>query len=342
MNCTANCDRTHDLLKGKIIILTTVHVSLTIATVFGSYLIIRAFCKFYSLRTAFNVILVSLSIADGLLAIPLVLDIIKIIALCLRQSSTFSDSLSVLHISSSLSFFLLSVIILHLALISVERFIAVKFALRYHTIVTIRRALIASIVMWLWAAAVKFVLPLALKTSSSDDFQQLRQAINPFSKTRERPPSHDLSTLTIGFFSFLVISLLIIPLLIILCSYSYIFIVSRQHRQQIRQQEDIPGMPAIKQEMKGARTLAIVVAVCLLSIVPLLVVTCLRFFGKLPECHHPKRKYIKFIVYDLATGLNAICNPLVYGWRNEEFRSAFRKLLKCSKREVTRPLHYVL
>ena len=330
MNCTANYNRTHDLPKGKIIILTTVHVSLTVATVFGSYLIIRAFCKFNSLRTAFNVILVSLSIADGLLAVPLVLDIIKFMAL--------SESLRVLHISSFLSFFLLSVIILHLALISVERFIAVKFALRYHTIVTNRRALIASIVMWLWAAAIQFVFPLALKTSSSDDFQRLRQAINPFSRTREGPPDHDLCSLTRGFLSFLVISLLIIPLMIILCSYSYIFIVSRQHRQQIREQEDIPGMPSIKQEMKGARTLAIVVAVCLLSIVPLLVVTCLRFFGKVPECRHPKRRYIKFIVYDLATGLNATCNPLVYGWRNEEFRSAFRKLLKCSKREVIRPL----
>ena len=87
---------------------------------------------------------------------------------------------------------------------------------------------------------------------------------------------------------------------------------------------------AIKHEMKGASTLAIVVAVCLLSIVPLIIVTGLRFFGELPERCDPKRKLIKFIVFDLATGLNTICNPLVYGWRNEKFRTAFRKLLKCS------------
>ena len=77
-------------------------------------------------------------------------------------------------------------------------------------------------------------------------------------------------------------------------------------------------MAAIKREMKGAHTLAILVAVCLLSIIPLLVVTYLGFFG-VP----PKRKYVKFIVFDVARRLNAICNPFIHGWRNKDLRRAF-------------------
>ena len=103
----------------------------------------------------------------------------------------------------------MSVIILHLALISLERSIAVRFALRYHIIVTHRRALIVSIAMWLWAAAVLFVVPQVLK-ASIDDFEQFRQAMNPYSKTPEVPPNRDLPPLTKGYLIFLLITLLVI------------------------------------------------------------------------------------------------------------------------------------
>ena len=125
-------------------------------------------------------------------------------------------------------------------------------------------------------------------------------------------------------------SMFLVPFLIILCSYTYIFIVSYKQRQHVREQgRDVPGMPTIKHQMKGARTLAIVVALCLLSIIALLVVTSLRiFFGKLLGGRGHKMLPEK-IVYDVAMFLNAICNPLIYGWKNEEFRNAFRKMLKC-------------
>ena len=127
-----------------------------------------------------------------------------------------------------------------------------------------------------------------------------------------------------GLLIFVVMFLLVIPLVIILGSYGYIFIVSCKQRKNIRGQNNIPGMAtAIEHEMKGASTLAIVVAVCLLSIVPLIIVAGLRVFGELPERCHPKRKLIKFIVFDLATGLNTICNPFVYGWRNENSEPLF-------------------
>ena len=327
MNVTPKvCLEGHGLTKAESIIMITFHVILAVAAVFGSYLILRAFHKLHSLRTASNVILASLSIADGLLAIPSVLDVVHL-------NLRFGDghwSCILRNISSCSSFFLLSVIILHLALISLERSIAVRFALRYHIIVTNRRALIVSIAMWLWAVVVIIVFPKVLK-ASSDDFEQLRQAMNPYSETRKEPPNDGPPPLTQGYLVFQMITLLVIPLFIILCSYSYIFIVSNSHRKQIREQADISGLPQrIKHEMKGARTLAVVIAVCLLSIIPLLVVTCLRFFGKLSECGHPKRKHYKFIFYNVAIGLNAICNPLIYGWKNKEFRRAFVKVLKCA------------
>ena len=108
----------------------SIQLILTVATVFGSYHVLRAFHKFHSLRTASNFVLVSLSTTDGLLAIPLNYGIVQISLKLLNGCDAENSSGLLRKITSTSSFFLISVIILHLALISVERLITVKFALR--------------------------------------------------------------------------------------------------------------------------------------------------------------------------------------------------------------------
>ena len=285
------------LAKETVIIISvmSIHLIFTVAAVFGSYLVIRAFHKFHSLRTASNVILVSLSTADGLLAIPLIFGIVQMSLRLLNGSDVECSSGPLGKITSTSSFFLISVIILHLALISVERLIAVKFALRYHTIVTNPRALIVALAMWFFAATVTITFATTL-VANSGDIERFRQAMDPHCKNPEDPLDHDLNPLMKGLLIFLVMFLLVIPLVIILCSYGYIFIVSYKQRKNIRGQNNIPGMAtAIKHEMKGANTLASVVAVYLLSIVPLIIVTGLRFFGELPERCDPKLSLLSLL-----------------------------------------------
>ena len=313
MNCSGR-NHTSQMKTWKFILQLNFDVIITVAALLGSYLMLRAFHKFQNLRTASNIILVSLSTADGLLAIPRILDIIN---LTLRYNAKYLLRMPVLQkVSGTFTFFLVSVIILHLALMSVERFIAIKFALTYHTIVTKRRSRIVSIAMWLWALVVTIALPKVLKLMGKD-FRNADSNTSQVLHTRWH-------------LVFQAASMFLVPLLIILCSYTYIFIVSYKQRQHVREQgRDVPGMPTIKHQMKGARTLAIIVALCLLSIIPMLAVTFLRVFRGISlggRCH---QKLLKQILYDVAMFLNAICNPLIYGWKNEEFRNAFRKMLKC-------------
>ncbi|XP_078344573.1 adenosine receptor A2a-like [Oculina patagonica] len=295
-----------------------------IAAIFGNSLVFKAFHKFPSLRTASNCILVSLSVADSLTVIPFILHITSI---ALRIGDNIDDSSHELlcTLSARFSLVLISVIILHLALISVERATAVKFALRYLAIVTNRRAVMACLIVWLWGVAVTLLFPLALRADSSETaYARLGQALHPCYKTREKQVL-PMQSSTRGYFIFLLIALLVIPMLIILCSYGYVFVVSRKHRKQNRDQANIQGLSTIEDELKGAYTLAIVAGVCLLSLAPLLVVTSFRFFVASRVIRKP---WIQYAVYDFAMGINASCNPVIYGWRHEKFKSAFRKLLK--------------
>ena len=294
-----------------------------IASIFGNSLVFKAFHKFPSLRTASNSILVSLSVADNLMVMPFILHM-TFIALTLGEYTHPSSFQFMCESSARFSLVLISAIILHLALISVERVIAIKFALRYRSIVTKRRTVIACLIVWLWAIAVTLLFPLALRTESECTYEKLYQALHPCFKSQERAV---LPSVTGGYFIFLVISLLVIPVLIIISSYGYVFFVSRTHRKQIRGQDNLQRNSTIKDEIKGAITLAIVVGVCLLSFFPLLVVTSYRFYGAPRVIRKP---FLKYIAYDIAMGLNACLNPLIYGWRHEKFKSAFRKLLMCA------------
>ena len=291
---------------------------ITVAAVLGSYFVLRAFHKFRNLRTASNNILVSLSIADGLIAIPLILDII------LYNVGNGSLFRNLKEVSGTVTLFLLSVIILHLSLMSSERFIAIKFALRYQVIVTKRRARFVSIAVWLWALVIVIALPWTLYgTTGRKDYREFHIEMHPDSDKAQELPIRWHLVLTAA-------SMFLVPLLIMICSYTYIFIVSYKQRQRVRKQSrDVPGMPTVKHEMKGARTLAIVVALCLLSIILILVVTSLRVFWGTLLAGHYHQKLLQHVVYKVAMLLNAACNPLIYGWRNEEFRNAFRKMLKC-------------
>ena len=313
------------LPKWEFILMLNVHGIITIVALLGSYFVLRAFHKFRNLRTASNNILVSLSIADGLLAIPLILDIIQ---LCLRYNGGNLPRI-LKRVGGTVTLFVLSVIVLHLSLMSSERFIAIKFALRYHTIVTKRRARIVSIAMWLWALVVTVAVPEGLLKTTGKDHGKYNQHLNTHECNTIHNTNQDHPTR--WHLVFTAASMFLVPFLIILCSYTYIFIVSYKQRQFVRGQgRDVTGMPTIKHHLKGARTLAIVLALCLLSIIALLVVTTLRVFrDKSLRGHDHQMFSLHKIVYDVAMFLNAICNPLIYGWKNEEFRNAFRKMLKC-------------
>ena len=324
-----NTTGTHELVVDQVrrelstwlkVLFVSISVIQIIGTAFGNYLVVRAFCKFTNLRTASNSILVSLSAADLSMVVVFILHITNVLG-----PKTAPHELC--GVTSMLSLTFNSAIILHLALISVERFIAVKFALRYHTIVTNRRAVIASIVVWLWAILVAMVFSESLKAYGLKTFTEFLQALTPCFDLLRKKPFILQSESVRAYLVFLVVTLVVLPIAIIVFSHIYIFNVASKKRKQISQGGG--NMPmgictlAMKREMKAACTVAIVVGLCLGSFVPLLVVLCLRFLS--PTITTPELMYGTYFV----ASMNDWWHPIIYCWRNESFRRSFKSLLRC-------------
>ena len=183
--------------------------------------------------------------------------------------------------------------LLLLALLSIERYLAMKYSLRYTDIITKGRVATAVITCWVIA-----VLP----------------PVFLFFFSR-----HVLSIMTAVFIksvSFAVIAY---------CHIS-VFLVTRRHIIRIKsEQVSQDTKKKFLEEKKAAITTSIVVGFVLFSFVPLLVYTLLRpllpksYFGNLFISFKPVLQ--SFVL------INSLCNPIIYCWRSSVLRKAFFELL---------------
>lgn len=303
-----------------IIAFVFVLLCLTICTIFGNVLVIRAVCKFSSLRTAANTILVSLSVADLLMVTVF---ISRVVVMNLGPTNSAHHLCGV---TSMINLTLTAIIILHLALLSVERFTAIKFPLRYRSLVTHRRTLIASGTVWSWGVGVSIIPPLLI-FGDEETHVQIMEALTPCLHNSSRDnPAILRSNNVRAYLSFLLLALLVLPLATVIASYSYIIKVAYIQQKQIMNEESSSqaGQVTMKREMKAARTVAIVVGLCLASYSPLVVMLSIRVAPINPKTATPEKMYFTYLV----ASLNAVWNPVVYGWRNGNFRSSFKRLLK--------------
>ena len=144
-----------------------------------------------------------------------------------------------------------------------------KFSLRYHSILTNRRAVMASVAMWLWAVLVTSVFPQALRADENETFDKFVLALY----SSDRRNCLQIKGKFASAKAYNTILFIILPLVTILSSYSYVFAVSRNHRRRINAQNSNPAqLSKIKREFKVTFILAIVVLLCLLSFLSLFIV----------------------------------------------------------------------
>ena len=180
----------------------------------------------------------------------------------------------------------------HLALISIERYLAMKYALRYESIVTKSR--VTAAVVSSWSVVVVYV-------------------VYVFAISGETP--------------FLALSLMVLGNLIVIafCHIS-VYLVSRRHRLRIISElVSKEVIAAFLEKKKAWITTAILVGAVCLSFLLGLVNNLSRIFITGGVCTQNTLSVHSYIFHFVMS--NALINPIIYCWRIRHFRRAIIELV---------------
>ena len=202
----------------------------------------------------------------------------------------------------------------HLVVISIDRYTAIKYPLRYEVIVTERRIIIGIILSWgftLFMTIHAFVLVVLQSGRIYSVYSQMNVILQ-----------------IVAGASFIVV---------ISWSYGYIY---RETRRQIKRlkAEQLPQeeIQRIEKDRRAAITLAIILIALVITYLPAIVFGLLTTLpGSITS--PPRFICVTWSWVGLAIMLGALFNPVIYCWRMKNLRRAFLEILHLRQPENTRP-----
>nr|8HN1_A Chain A, Alpha-1A adrenergic receptor [Homo sapiens] len=204
-----------------------------------------------------------------------------------------------------------------LCIISIDRYIGVSYPLRYPTIVTQRRGLMALLCVW--------ALSLVISIGPLFGWRQPAPEDETICQINEEP----------GYVLFSALGSFYLPLAIILVMYCRVYVVAKRVRLLSGSREKDRNL------RKAAKTLGIVVGCFVLCWLPFFLVMPIGSF--FPD-FKPSETVFK-IVFWLGY-LNSCINPIIYPCSSQEFKKAFQNVLRiqclCRKQSSKHALGYTL
>ena len=264
-------------------------------TVFINALVIVAVIKKHRLQTAYNMLLACLAATDlvvGIFIQPsfIVGEMYLITGSSLTDYCSLYNQTIFLFLSPSLASLLL------LALLSIERYLAMKYSLRYMEIVTKFRLKVA--VIFCWTAA---IIPSIFAVNAT----LARQAL------------------------WMATGIVCVSLLVIIYCHILVFLVTRRHKIQIQaEQVSQDAKMKFSEDKKAAKTTSIIIGFVLFSYVPSIVYVFVKSF--------PLENYLENLIVIAKplwlsfVAINSLCNPIIYCWRSSVIREACLELLRRS------------
>ena len=286
--CSANVTaRVHD----ELIVLLVLNTFLSITGFLGNTLILAALHKESSLHPPSKLLLRSLAITD--LLVGIIVEPLNVAYLVSVKSQRWDICYNVNVALLIASYILCAVSLLVLTAISVDRLLALWLGLRYRQVVTLRRAYIAVIVMW--------VLPIVATTSYIWNPQLL------------------LLLLYIH---------LSLCLSIIIFSYMKIFFMLRHYQIQVtvaqeQQRQAIPlNIARYRKAVYSALWVQFTLFICYLPFGITQALTDLKSVRFSSSVYLAKTFSFTFVF------LNSALNPLLYCWKIKEVRQAVKDAIR--------------
>ena len=291
-----NC--TEERLSNAASIVLSAWLSLSgLAAVTGNVVVLWLFYKHKSLRTISNRFLASLSMAD--VFVGLVIDPYWIVIRCWIQPEVHSNLFMItimLKIQTTVATTLNS------CCVSIDRFIAIRFPFRYQDILTKRRCYAVIILVWFISLSLPFLIFL-----------------------KERLEKLEL-------FVFIAFTMCLVPLLVVCFCYILIFKLARKQFRRILLAKNIPDSGEnvrfrVMQNFKAIKTVGFVLSACIITWMPSVVLQLVTFYY-IEEAKRCRLRKIKFVVSPWVQAIaftSSAINPLIYYFRNSDFRRAFRR-----------------
>lgn len=300
---------------------------LIVLTIFGNLLVITAVGTFHRLRTVTNYFVVSLAVADLTVA---VLVMPSSVLYEVQGRWRFGWVFCYFWISCDVTCCTAS--ILHLCVISLDRYLAITQPLTYQSKMSKKRALMMIAGVWICSVAISF-LPIYLgwyaDTSLVElyvDSPQCGLFVNKI---------YAVISSTTSFY---------IPLLVMAVAYVRIFRIAQKQAREIKQLEvtyaDVTPTPdadltvdkvrrrskRLQRDSKAIKTLGTLMGLFCVSWLPFFLMYLILPFCE--NCNVPKEaeSFITWLGY-----VNSGINPCVYAYLNRDFRQAFKRLLSCGR-----------
>ena len=285
-------------------------------TVIGNSLVLIAIYKNRRLQTITNCFIASLALADLLVGI-VVAPLAALSYLGLPHNfygCVFTNSIVIAFTQVS---------IFNLLAIAVERFVAIKNPFVYQEYLTMKRAKIINVIVWILGILIGLI-PLF--------------GWNLHSKVTDAWRCNFMTVIDMDYVVYFhFFGCIIVPLILITAIYSYIFYTVRKQLKQITALEvrsvttntQIKTQSKFKKEVKAAKSLAIVIVLFAFCWIPIhtlntMFVTC----GA--SCPYPLELLLVTIVLSHA---NSAVNPAIYAYGNSNFKHAFKKMFGMKSEE---------
>ncbi|KAL7887472.1 hypothetical protein AOLI_G00051930 [Acnodon oligacanthus] len=286
-SASGTCEQVH--------IAPEVFLTLGLVSLLENILVILAILKNKNLHSPMYFFICSLAVADMLVSVSNAWETIVIHLLAnrklvvedhfIRQMDNVFDSMICISVVASMC---------SLLAIAVDRYVTIFYALRYHNIMTVRRAglIIGSIWSFCTGCGIIFII---------------------YSDT-----TPVVVCLVAMFFGLL---------LLMASLYSHMFLLARSH---VRRMAALPGYNASIQQwasMKGAITLTILLGIFIVCWAPfflhlILMISCPRNLYCICFMSH-------FNMYLILIMCNSVIDPLIYALRSQEMRKTFKEIICC-------------